>query len=337
MKSAPLLLASLFLLAVSACSRTDGPAWAVEVGDVLRSAARLVHQPDPSPPIMPDPSGGPEAAEPTPLAPGGHVVEPGDTIHAIAARYGTTAAALVFVNGLRGSRLAPGRTLQVPDGDPRPPAPALERYAGATVIDRGVATRRSVALTFDAGADRGYAELILDVLRDHGVRASFGMTGVWARQNPDLVWRMAAEGHRFINHTWDHGSFTGLSTRTRALTTAERWAQLDRTDTLLVELTGQSSRPFFRSPYGDLDAGVQRDIAARGYAYNVLWTVDSGGWRGIPARSIIDICLRNARPGAIYVMHVGAAAQDGPALPAIIAGLVAAGYDFETIEEILGE
>ena len=63
--------------------------------------------------------------------------------------------------------------------------------------------------------------------------------------------------------------------------------------------------------------------------------MDSGGWRGIPARSIVDICLRNARPGAIYVMHVGAAAQDGPALATIIDGLAVAGYDFETIEEIL--
>jgi peptidoglycan/xylan/chitin deacetylase (PgdA/CDA1 family) len=266
-----------------------------------------------------------------------HVVAQGETMHAIASRYGTTVAALVYVNGLRGSYLEPGRGLTIPEGDPRPPAPAAESYADAVVIDRGSGARRSVALTFDAGADRGYAELILDLLRDWGVRASFGMTGAWATQNPDLVQRMAAEGHRFINHTWNHGSFTGLSTNTRPLTREQRWSQLDRTEALLMELTGQSSRPFFRSPYGDLDASVQRDIAARGYAYNVLWTVDSGGWRGIPARSIVDICLRNARPGAIYVMHVGASAQDGPALPAIIEGLRAAGYDFETIDEILSE
>jgi peptidoglycan/xylan/chitin deacetylase (PgdA/CDA1 family) len=163
------------------------------------------------------------------------------------------------------------------------------------------------------------------------------MTGAWATQNPDLVQRMAAEGHRFINHTWDHGSFTGLSTGARPLTREQRWSQLDRTEALLVELTGQSSRPYFRSPYGDQDASVQRDIAARGYAYNILWTVDSGGWRGIPARNIVDICLRNVRPGAIYVMHVGASSQDGPALPAIIEGLRAAGYDFETIDEILSD
>jgi peptidoglycan/xylan/chitin deacetylase (PgdA/CDA1 family) len=326
MRTLPILAVFVLLAAVLvACSGTD--AAEVVIDSLSGSTPRDA---DPAP-----------AAEPAAIqeqsASATHTVAPGETIHAIAARYGTTATALVYVNGLHGSRLEPGRELTIPDGDPRPPVSSFQPYDNALVIDRGITSRRAVALTFDAGADRGYAELILNVLRDYGVRASFGMTGLWAQQNPDLVQRMAAEGHRFINHTWDHGSFTGLSPRTRPQTREQRWSQLDRTDAILVELTGQSSRPFFRSPYGDVDASVQRDIAPRGYAYNVLWTVDSGGWRGLPARSIIDICLRGARPGAIYVMHVGASAQDGPALSAIIEGLAAAGYDFETIEEILQE
>lgn len=321
---AVLLLAALL---AAACSLTDAAEVVIE--PVETSTARSAVMQDGSPPAP--------AAERTSDQPPQriHTVAQGETIHAIAARYNTTAAALVYVNGLRGSRLDSGRELTIPDGDPRPPLAPEEAVAGATVIDRGASSRRSVALTFDAGADRGYAEAILNVLRDYGVRASFGMTGIWAQQNPDLIWRMAAEGHRFINHSWDHGSFTGLSTRTRPLSPEQRASQLDRTDALLAELTGHSSRPFFRSPYGDLDASVQRDIAAHGYAYNVLWTVDSGGWRGIPARAIVDICLRNARPGAIYLMHVGAASQDGPALSAIIEGLASAGYDFETIDEII--
>ena len=207
---------------------------------------------------------------------------------------------------------------------------------GAAVnIWRGNPARRSVALTFDAGADRGYAEWILNVLWEHGVRATFGVTGVWAQQNPDLVQRMAWEGHRLMNHSYDHSSFTGLSTSRRALTAEQRWWQLDVTEGIIVELTGQSTLPLFRTPYGDTDATVLRDIAARGYAYNILWTVDSGGWRGISAAAIIRRCLAQAQPGAIYVFHVGAAAHDGPALPAIIAGLRDAGYAFETVDEIL--
>ena len=45
-----------------------------------------------------------------------------------------------------------------------------------------------------------------------GVTASFGMTGRWAEQNPDLLRRIVREGHHLINHTYDHESFTGRST-----------------------------------------------------------------------------------------------------------------------------
>lgn len=215
------------------------------------------------------------------------------------------------------------------------PARAQAPEGPARVVERGNPARRAVALTFDAGADRGYAEYILDVLKEQGVRATFGMTGLWAERNPDLVQRMAAEGHRLMNHSYDHSSFTGRSTGRRPLTTEERWAQLDRTEQVIVELTGQSTRPLFRAPYGDTDAGVLRDIAARGYAYNVLWTVDSRGWMHDSAGAIIERCLRLAEPGAIYVMHVGADSQDALALPAVIEGLRAAGYAFETVDEIL--
>lgn len=205
----------------------------------------------------------------------------------------------------------------------------------ARVVERGNPARRAVALTFDAGADRGYAERILDVLKEQGVRATFGMTGVWAERNPDLVQRMAAEGHRLMNHSYDHSSFTGRSTGRRPLTAEERWAQLDRTEQVIVALTGQSTLPLFRAPYGDTDASVLRDIAARGYAYNVLWTVDSRGWMHYSPGAIIERCLRLAEPGAIYVMHVGADSQDALALPMMIEGLRAAGYEFETVDEIL--
>jgi peptidoglycan/xylan/chitin deacetylase (PgdA/CDA1 family) len=218
---------------------------------------------------------------------------------------------------------------------PRPLAPQPVRQAVA--VSRGVGTRRAVALTFDAGADRGYAEQILDILLYAGVKASFGMTGVWAQQNPDLVQRMALEGHRLINHTYDHSSFTGYSTNRGPLSAAQRRLELDRVEAIVNDLTGESTRPLFRSPYGDTDAGVLRDIASAGYAYNVLWTVDSRGWMGYSAGAIIERCLRLAEPGAIYVFHVGGSAQDGPALPAIITGLRDAGYDFETVDAILTE
>jgi peptidoglycan/xylan/chitin deacetylase (PgdA/CDA1 family) len=189
-----------------------------------------------------------------------------------------------------------------------------------------------VALTFDAGADRGYAEYILDVLATEQVPASFGITGTWARANPQLVQRMGAEGHLVINHTLRHRSFTGFSDRLGGLSAAARRAELEETDEILAPLLGRSTRPWYRLPYGDDDARVAADVAPAGYTRKAGWTVDSLGWRGLSTAAIVDRCLRLAAPGAIYLLHVGAASRDGPALTAIIAGLRERGYDFATME-----
>ena len=192
-----------------------------------------------------------------------------------------------------------------------------------------------VAFSFDAGSDAGYTSQILDTLAANGITASFGMTGRWAERNPELIRRIVADGHTLINHSYDHASFTGLSTNSQPLTQAERWEQLDRTEAAVQSLTGATTKPYFRPPYGDFDESVNADVGARGYRYNVMWTVDSGGWTGISANEITRRCLDLAEPGAIYVFHVGSGSQDGPALQGIIDGLRAGGYEIGSVPDVM--
>jgi peptidoglycan-N-acetylglucosamine deacetylase len=249
----------------------------------------------------------------------------------------TTLAAgpALAVHGEEGREVAPPATAQVPVC--RPAAPAVEPVTGRSLaIDRGPGECGTVALTFDAGADRGYAELILDILRENDVPASFGMTGQWAEKNSDLIQRMAEEGHHFINHTWTHRSFTGFSPQTRALGPGERRVELERTEELMLGLTGRSTRPYFRPPYGDLNGGVLVDVWDAGYDYTIMWTVDSFGWNHLPAHRIVERCLSNAEAGDIYLFHVGADSEDALALGPIIEGLRARGLGFATIPDLLG-
>jgi peptidoglycan-N-acetylglucosamine deacetylase len=206
----------------------------------------------------------------------------------------------------------------------------------SVTLSRGPAERQVVHLSFDAGADRGYAEAILDTLKSEGVPASFGMTGQWAQANPDLVQRMVAEGHRLINHTWEHRSWTGLSDQRGHQSAPQIQATLDRTESFLVDLTGQSTKPFVRPPYGDYDNAALEATYGAGYGYSVMWTVDSFGWRRIPATEIIARCLRLAEPGAIILMHVGVESSDGPALQSVINGLRQQGYGFVGLPELFG-
>lgn len=216
-------------------------------------------------------------------------------------------------------------------------AQAAPRVAGgrARIVDRVQTTEKRVALTFDAGADRGYAEQILGTLRNAGVHASFGMTGHWAEANPDLLRQMVAEGHHIINHTQTHDSFTGFSTGRAPKSSEARARELAMTESAVLRIAGVSTKPYFRPPYGDLDTSVREDVHLQGYDIVAMWTVDSQGWNGLSRAGIEARCLRMASPGAVYIFHVGSAAQDGPALPAIIEGLRAQGYELGTLEWLL--
>ena len=224
----------------------------------------------------------------------------------------------------------------MPTGGPTAPPVTQPPANGspAQVIRTGNTSRNTVAFTFDAGSDAGYTAMILDVLAANGLRASFGMTGAWGNSYPDLLRRIVNEGHTLINHSYGHPSFTSNSSGD-GLTQAERWDQLDRTEALIQQLTGATTKPYFRPPFGDYDDSVNEDVGARGYGYNVMWTVDSRGWQGLPAPQIAQRCIDLAEAGAIYVFHVGSASADGPALQGIIDGLSAAGYEMGDINDVL--
>lgn len=197
-------------------------------------------------------------------------------------------------------------------------------------------TELQVALTFDAGADAGYTADILDRLRDEGVIASFGMTGQFAEANPDLVRRMADEGHMLFNHTWNHDSLTGENTGAPPMTAAEVAEQLQSTEAVVMDLTGYDMKPFFRPPYGDYDAASLGYVADNGYYVTVYWTCDTRGWDGWDAAKITGYCTTNIKPHEIILLHVGAgAAGDYESLPSMIATFRELGYAFVTVEEMV--
>jgi peptidoglycan/xylan/chitin deacetylase (PgdA/CDA1 family) len=274
-------------------------------------------------------------------------VQLGDTLYSIAQRYNTSVDAISSANQITDpTQIGVGQVLIIPGVPGVTPVPTVAPTqapgtqpppAGgpAQVISKGNTSRNAVAFTFDAGADAGYTTQILDTLAANGIQATFGMTGRFAEINPALVQRMVDDGHTLINHTYDHASFTGNSTGVAALTREQRWDELDRTESIIDDLTGATTFPYFRPPYGDYDASVLEDVGARGYAYSVMWTVDSRGWTGIPAPAITQRCLDNSEPGAIYIFHVGAAAADGPALQDIIDGLHGQGYEIGDLGLVL--
>lgn len=238
--------------------------------------------------------------------------------------------ASLYLARVSGPRPTPNGTV-TPRPSPPPPS-----GGSASVVYQGSASSGMIALTYDAGTDRGYAVQILDVLAQYGAHATFGMTGTWARDNPDLVQRMVDEGHQLINHTWDHPSFTGGSTSTTVLTRSGRLDQLDRAEAIVRQETGYEMSPYWRPPYGDINASVLSDVSAGGYYITVMWSCDTLGWNGLSEQQILNRCMYSSGAGSIILMHLASDSLDGPATDNMLQYFQNKGLQIVTIEELLG-
>lgn len=120
------------------------------------------------------------------------------------------------------------------------------------------------------------------------------------------------------------------------ISTAETKKQLQQTEDALRELTGKSSKPLFRPPYGDYNASVLQRVGDAGYSHTIMWTIDTIDWRGDSSQTIIQRVTSKVRPGAIILMHTGAGASGTlKALTSIINNLKAKGYRFVTVSQLL--
>ncbi len=218
---------------------------------------------------------------------------------------------------------------------PVPPETGQDR---SLIVERGGSGRLEVAFTFDAGEGAGYTTEILDLLDAYGIPGTFGVTGVWAEQNPELMRRIVDDGHQLLNHTYDHSSFTGFSLGTEPLTEDERREQIETTERIIADVTGgYETSPYFRFPYGDEDPESLDLLGELGFDYTMWWSCDTQGWNGYTPDEIVVMCGTDADkggPGAILLMHV-AEDNDWNALEPLIEDYLDAGYEFVTTEQLI--
>jgi len=159
------------------------------------------------------------------------------------------------------------------------------------------ATPGTVALTFDDGPHPRWTPMVLDALALARVKATFFLVGQRAAEHPDLVRRMAAEGHVIGNHGWSHATLPRLGGRRLG-------EELDRCQEVLGRLTG-TAPGLLRPPYGRRDPRVWRAARRLGLT-PVMWSLDSLDWlRRDPLR--LRRRLERVRSGHIVLMHDGQA------------------------------
>ncbi len=188
-----------------------------------------------------------------------------------------------------------------------------------------------IGWTTDVGPDApaDVAAKMLDFWRAQGVHITFFVCGAWAYKHPDVLRRMAAEGHHIGNHTYHHPHLTRLPTDRVT-------AEIRGTEDVIVRLVGlQPMLPrMFRPPYGEEDSRVRSAIASLGYR-DVLWDIDPIDWdeSRTPER-ITSVILQRAKARKIVLTHVEPHTLQ--ALPAIFEGLRQRGLTPAPVAAIAG-
>jgi peptidoglycan-N-acetylglucosamine deacetylase len=198
----------------------------------------------------------------------------------------------------------------------------------ARVVSQGTTTRHAVALTFDDAWDPVAARTVFAILQAHDVRATFFPVALGVARDPSL-WRAVADaGDEIGNHTTSHPDLTTEPSD-------EVIAEIVGARRTIEAATGRRMAPLLRPPYGRLDDRLVRLAPALGFPTVVLWSVASSDWAETDGSLVASRSLVGD-DGAIVLLHVGPAATI-EALPAIIAGYRARGFDLVTVSELLGE
>lgn len=189
--------------------------------------------------------------------------------------------------------------------------------------------RKTCAITFDDGPSADTA-VVLDVLKQSGVRATFFVLAANARRHPTLLQRLADEGHTVAIHGDTHRKLHRADE-------GEVEAEVDRAIAGLRALGVEPAR-LYRTPHGVKNAAVFRVSARRGLK---LWAWSRGIWdTDRPAAEVLVArATRLARAGMVLLLHDGRGDEETPdvsamvaALPRIIAKLSADGFAFVTLD-----
>ena len=226
---------------------------------------------------------------------------------------------------------------------------------------------KPVYLTIDTG-HMGVAPLIGDVLKRQHVKATFFLANERTQAVGDKAagtslddqwapwWKaLAADGHDFGSHTWNHVVWradepkgfvlqptAGPQTGQRLhLSQADYCEELAKPARRFEAMTGRPMRALFRAPGGKTSPALLKAAKVCGWQH-VPWT--AAGFLGdelssdrYPNRALLDRALRNVRSGDILLMHLGIWSRQDPWAPAVleplIIGLKAKGLCFATLRD----
>lgn len=205
--------------------------------------------------------------------------------------------------------------------------------SGVQPLEQVPTEQKAIALTFNV--DWGEEQLpgILKALEQYNAKATFFLTGRWAKNHPELVRTIAGAGHQIENHGYSHPHPDRLSV-------AANKEEIKKTEKVIESIIGYKTR-YYAPPYGEKEKPGVQAASELGYV-TVLWTLDTVDWRPestpeIIAQRIVNPAVRfGVKPdkrGAIVLMHPKE--NTVKALPMILKSLQGQGFQFNRLEQLI--
>ncbi|WP_274654776.1 delta-lactam-biosynthetic de-N-acetylase [Paenibacillus humicola] len=212
--------------------------------------------------------------------------------------------------------------------------PSINEEGFKGIVDRygaiflGDTAKKEIYLTFDNGYENGYTAQILDVLKAKKVPAIFFVTGHYVKDQPELLKRMAAEGHLIGNHSWSHPDMTQVSD-------AQIEQELGKVKAAVAETAGQREMLYLRPPRGIFSERTLAASGKLGYT-NVFWSVAYKDWDTKAQRGrqyAYDQVTKQLHPGAVILLHA-VSKDNAEALGGIIDEARRRGYTFASLDAL---
>lgn len=191
---------------------------------------------------------------------------------------------------------------------------------------------KHIYLTFDAGYENGNTVAILDTLAKHNAKAAFFLVGNYIETNPDLVRRMAAEGHIVGNHTYSHPDMSQLEA-------PEAFAEeVERLENTYKEATGQEMKKYYRPPQGKYSDSNLKMAHDMGYT-TVFWSLAYVDWyeNSQPTKQeAFEKLIPRIHPGAVVLLH-STSKTNAEILDELLTRWEEMGYTFRTLDDLCGK
>ena len=203
--------------------------------------------------------------------------------------------------------------------------PPVMTTMGPQPVRRGDSAQAAVSLMFNVDWGEDVIPALLEILEDSGARVTFFVTGTWARKNPQMLRLMYGQGHEIALHGDEHAHILKLSDKDLSTLISQN------AETVKKIIDVPPAR-LFAPPYGEVNERVVKVAADLGYA-TIMWTHDTVDWKKPPASTIVKRVVGRAESGALFLMHPTAPTTE--ALPTILRGLKAAGYQVAPVSQLL--